>query len=292
MHRAATAIAFTVLSRAGLGVLALVALADLGAAHAGWPALASRPMLALVAGLGLALVAAGLGSSVVQLANPRVARRSASRFRTSWLSREVVLALMLLPMACAFVAALVLDVRPRRMWGWSAATVLLAWTVLASLAAIDASPKPIRQWHTARVPLACLVLGHASGALIVEAIVRPASGATWVASAGVALLVASWLVNEECWRFVHGLEGARPDRDKPGVARGLGLPGVQRSGVRVLFLVASVVVPSVWLVAGLGDPPAGAAVVVSCLAGQFAERRLFFAEAEQMPSLHHDDRHT
>jgi DMSO reductase anchor subunit len=225
-----------------------------------------------------------------------------------------VFALMLLPMACAFVAALVLDVRPRRMWGWSAATVLLAWAVLASLAAIDASHKPIRQWHTARVPLACLVLGHASGALIVEAIVRPASGATWVASAGVALLVASWLVNEESWRFVHGREGAASIADALGVERGVDAPGVCRPGsimstrlldadpsrgtsrpreyvgadpcvrrtwARVVFLVASVIVPAVWLVAGLGDPAAGAAAAVSCLAGLLAERWMFVAEAKQ-----------
>ncbi|HVJ75968.1 MAG TPA: DMSO reductase, partial [Casimicrobiaceae bacterium] len=44
MHPALSVIAFTVLSGAGLGVLALVALAELGAAYAGWPAIASRPM--------------------------------------------------------------------------------------------------------------------------------------------------------------------------------------------------------------------------------------------------------
>ena len=43
---------------------------------------------------------------------------------------------------------------------------------------IYASLKPIRQWHTLRVPLAYVVLGHASGAVIVEALVRPGSGAT------------------------------------------------------------------------------------------------------------------
>ena len=325
MHPALSVIAFTVLSGAGLGMLALVALADLGSAYAGWLPLASRPMLALVACVGLALVVAGLFSSRLHPANPRNAWRSASRFRTSWLSREAVFALLLLPVAGAFIAALALDVRPRRMWGWAAATLLLAWTVLACTAMIYASLKPIRQWHTARVPVAYLLLGHASGAVIVEALVRPASGATWVASAGVALLVASWLAKEEYWRFAHGREGALTIEDALGVARGVGQPGMRRPGsvmaarlpdvghsrgtfltrelvgldpgarrtsVRVLFVVASVIVPGVWLVAGLGDPAAGSVVALSCLAGLLAERWLFFADAKHTVRLYHGDRST
>lgn len=325
MHPASSAIAFTVLSGACLCALALVALGDLGAAYAGWPALASRPVLAVAAGTGLALVLAGFCSSTLRLANPRNAWRCAARFRTSWVSREAVFALLLVPVAAVLIASLALDVRPRRMWGWAAATLLLAWTVLACTAMIYASQKPIRQWHTARVPLAYLVLGHASGAVIVEAIVRPAAGATWVASAGVALLVASWLVKEEYWRYARSGAGAPTIEDAIGVADGVGPPGAQRPNgvmaarlpgagrsrgtfltrefvgpdpgtrrawVRVLFLVASVVVPGVWLVAGLADPLAGAVVAVSCLAGLAAERWLFFADARHAVRQFPGDRST
>jgi len=325
VHPALSVIAFTVLSGAGLGTLALVALADLGASYAGWEAIAPRPTLAIVAATGLALVVAGLFSSTLHLANPRNAWRSASRFRTSWLSREAVFAMMLLPVAAAFVVALWLDVRPRRMWGWSAGTLLLAWTVLVCTAMIYASLKPIRQWHTLRVPVAYAVLGHASGAVIVEAFVRPGSGATCVASAGVALLVAAWIVKEEYWRFARSDEGAISIEQALGVARGVGPPGARRAGsvmaarlldaghskgtfltrefvnadpgsrrtvVRFAFLVASVVVPGVWLVAGIGDPLAGGVVVLCCLAGLLAERWLFFADAKHTVRLFHGDRST
>ena len=160
MHAAFSVIAFTVLSGAGLGALAWLAVAVLGATYAGWPALATPPTLALAGGVALALVAAGLLSSTLHLANPRNAWRSASRFRTSWLSREAVFALALLPVAAAFVVALALDLRPRRMWGWAAGTLLLAWIVLYCTAMIYASLKPIRQWHTRRVPVAYFVLGQ------------------------------------------------------------------------------------------------------------------------------------
>jgi len=85
MKPALSIIFFTVSSGAGLGLLALTALVDLAAPgslppHALWRA----------ALLGLVLVAAGLVSSFLHLANPANAWRSFSRFRTSWLSREAV----------------------------------------------------------------------------------------------------------------------------------------------------------------------------------------------------------
>ncbi len=325
MHAAFSVIAFTVLSGAGLGALSLVALADLGATYAGWPALAPRPAMAIAAGLGLALVVVGLASSTLHLANPRNAWRSASRFRTSWLSREAVFALALLPIAAAFVLALWLDVRPRRTWGLAVATLLLAWIVLVCTAMIYASLKPIRQWHTMRVPLAYVVLGHASGAVIVEAVVRAGHGATWIASAGVALLLAAWLVKEEYWRFARGPDASTTIEQAIGVPNGVGPPGMRtrpsvmaarlldaghsrgtflthefvnpepggrRTLVRILFFVASIALPAVWLVAGLGDPLAGGAVAVLCLAGLLAERWLFFADARHTVRLYHGDRRT
>jgi DMSO reductase anchor subunit len=323
MPPAPSVIAFTVLSGAGLGALALIALGDLGAAYAGWPALAPRPMLAVAAGAGLALVLAGLGASTLLLANPRNAWRSSTRFGASWLSRGAVFALLLVPVATVFIASLALDARPRRMWGWTAATLLLAWTMLARTATIDASLEPIRYRPIARASLAPLVLGHASGAVIVEAFVRSAAGATWVASAGVALLVAWWLVSEEDWRHARSGEGAPTIGEAVGGAHGVRPPGAQRPGsamavrvlgaghsrrtfptresddsdrgtrrtrVRRLVFVASIVVPGVWLVAGLADPLAGAVVTVSCLAGLAAERWQLFADVRQPVRQRHGDR--
>src|SRR6266705_3406274 len=97
MKPALSIIFFTVSSGAGLGLLALIALADLVAPgtlppHAPW-----RGAL-----LGLVLLAAGLVSSVLHLANPANAWRSFSRFRTSWLSREAVFATGLFPVTFVY----------------------------------------------------------------------------------------------------------------------------------------------------------------------------------------------
>src|SRR5262249_50192450 len=70
---------FTVSSGAGLGLLASIALADVFA-----PGSLSSQVRWRGAALGLALVAAGLASSVLHLAKPRNAWRAFSRFRSSW----------------------------------------------------------------------------------------------------------------------------------------------------------------------------------------------------------------
>ena len=325
MQASLSVVAFTVLSGAGLGALAIVALADLGATYLGLPPVGARPTLATAAGIALVLVVAGLLSSTLHLANPRNAWRAASRFRSSWLSREAVFALALMPVAAAYVVTLVLDAPPRRVWGLAAGTLLLAWCVLACTAMIYASLKPIRQWHTARVPLAYFVLGHASGAVVVEAVVRPAAGASWVAAAGIALLLAAWLVKEEYWRFVRSDAGAITIGRAIGVERGVGPPGVRgassvmaarlldaghargtfltrefvnpdagrrRGWVRAGFAVGTVALPALWLAAGLPNALAGAAASVLCLAGLLGERWLFFADARHTVRLFHGDRTT
>src|SRR5882672_5238345 len=87
MHPAYSVILFTTASGAGLGLLAWLALFGmLGAVPAErWLG---------VAGLGLAflLVAGGLVASTLHLGRPERAWRAFSQWRTSWLSREGVMA--------------------------------------------------------------------------------------------------------------------------------------------------------------------------------------------------------
>src|SRR6478752_7310125 len=164
MHPAFSVILFTVLSGAGLGALVVTAALDAAGALGFGPVVApsalARPAIA-----GLVLVVAGLCCSTLHLANPRNAWRSLARWRTSWLSREAALALVLLPVAAIQALSLVLGTGPWRVW-LGLAVVLLAWAMLVCTAMIYASLKPIRQWHTGRVPVAFVLLGHASGALV------------------------------------------------------------------------------------------------------------------------------
>jgi sulfite dehydrogenase (quinone) subunit SoeC len=205
---------FTVSSGAGLGLLALLALGDLLDR--------ALPSDALMQGIAvaLALVAAGLASSVLHLAKPANAWRAFSRFRTSWLSREAVFAACLFPVAFAYgVLAWTAEDGPSRALA-ALGVALLAWAVLVSTAMIYASLKPIRQWHSAWTPVNYLLLGHWSGAVLLLGLARLHAAHErsfgWLAGGlGVAALIAK--IGQ--WRALTA--GAR---DAPTLERAIGVP--------------------------------------------------------------------
>jgi DMSO reductase anchor subunit len=300
MRPALSIVFFTVSSGAGLGLIALLVLADLLQLGGG---LAVAQILT-GGGLGLAMVAAGLVSSTMHLATPKNAWRAFSRFSTSWLSREAVFAAAFFP-ACALYLAAVAG-------GWGAVrlpaailTLLLAWAVLHSTAMIYASLKPIRQWHTPLTPLAYMLLGHASGALLL----------LWIATRGqtrampymvLALVLLAGGVAAKLAYYARARAGGGP-----GIGEALGVKSAAQ--VKLLdaghshgtFLTSEFVfhmarahaarlracvwafgfaVPAV-LVATL--PDAALLAALACLAGLLAERWLFFAEAQHTVTLYH-----
>src|SRR5262249_19614481 len=97
LHPAYSVIVFSTLSGAGYGLLALAALA--GAAHG--PA-SSLAFGILVMAMGLGLVTVGLLASTLHLGHPERAWRAMSQWRSSWLSREGVMALATYVPALAF----------------------------------------------------------------------------------------------------------------------------------------------------------------------------------------------
>src|SRR5690606_810411 len=158
MHPALSVIFFTTLSGAGYGLLAWLGLslfmlhtrADL------MPMLQPLYLWGLLA--GLALSAAGLLSSLAHLGRPARAWRALSQWRTSWLSREGVLAL-LVPLPALAVMGLLLFAEPgagRAIALGVLGLVLAALSLLtvACTAMIYASLPPIPAWrHPLVVPV-------------------------------------------------------------------------------------------------------------------------------------------
>jgi sulfite dehydrogenase (quinone) subunit SoeC len=303
---------FTVSSGAGLGLLALLGLADL-MTHA-------LPSSALLEGIAisLALVTAGLASSALHLAKPANAWRAFSRFRTSWLSREAVFAACLFPVAIAYAVLAWTGERGPLSAAAALCVVLLSWAVLASTAMIYASLKPIRQWHSVWTPINYLFLGHWSGSLILLGLARAyatqARPFAWLAAAlGVAALIAKIAQ----WRAINA--GAR---DAPTLERAIGVrEGVHPPGMtvararlfdvghshgtfltnefgfvlarrnalalRVLALCAGFVAPAVWIASGAAGVAIASLAAIVCLSGLLSERWLFFAEAQHTVRLYH-----
>ena len=124
--------------------------------------------------IALVLLAAGLAASFLHLGRPERAWRSAAQWRTSWLSREVIV----LP---AFMAAVALYTLLHAT-GWAQALVVLprgmpidasviagtlgtalAFALFVCTGMIYACLRFLAEWHTPLTPVNYILLGGASG---------------------------------------------------------------------------------------------------------------------------------
>ena len=278
MKPALSIVVFTVLSGAGLGMLALLGIAYGTAA----------PRVGVLTAIGL--VSVGLASSVLHLARPKNAWRSFVRIRTSWLSREALFAALLYPVVLAWLLSVP---------GAPYVAAALAWAILFCTAMIYASLKPIREWRSRLVPLNYLLLGHFSGALLVLALTGEAA---WTLPA-LLLLMAAGTAKLAYYRVIE-------QATLPSVSAALGMPSAARiklldaghshgtyltdefafrlarsraQALRVVVAVAGFLAPLALLIT-LEDAAPLAALL--CLCGLLVERWLFFAEARHTVNLY------
>ena len=160
MHPAFSVLIFTVTSGAGYGLLAWLGAGQL----LGFTQTLTVNQQIIIGLMAMVLVSIGLVSSTMHLANPKNAWRSFSRFRTSWLSREAVFAILLYPVAALYGAAI--------FWQWSSIDILAGLSIILALitlfttSMIYASLKTIRQWNTPMVPALFMAYALISGGLL------------------------------------------------------------------------------------------------------------------------------
>ena len=164
MHPAFSVLIFTVTSGAGYGLLAWLGAGQL----LGFTQTLTVNQQIIIGLMAMVLVSIGLVSSTMHLANPKNAWRSFSRFRTSWLSREAVFAILLYPVAGLYAVAI--------FWQWPGVNILaglsmiLALVTLFTTSMIYASLKTIRQWNTPIVPALFMAYALISGGLLFLAV--------------------------------------------------------------------------------------------------------------------------
>jgi DMSO reductase anchor subunit len=284
MHPAPSLIAFTTLSGLGFGLMAW-----LGLGIAAWPAAVLGP-------LALALVSAGLLASLLHLGQPRRFLKAFSQWRTSWLSREAVLATATLAAFTLFAALWVLAGIHSRLLGVPAAALALA-TVIAT-AMIYAQMRSVPRWRSPLTPALFLLFALAGGALLAG--VR----APWLLAALGLAQLAAW---------AHGDRRFRASGTTLAAATGLGALGRLRMlepphtgpnyllremvfviardhalTLRVLGLALAVLVPLALML--LPGRPALVAAAALHVAGALVLRWLFFAEAEHVVGLYYGRR--
>jgi sulfite dehydrogenase (quinone) subunit SoeC len=296
---------FTTASGAGYGLLALVGLlAPFGAAPQDW-------RFALVS-LGLALggITFGLLSSLFHLGRPERAWRALSQWRSSWLSREGVAAVVTYAPAALFAGAWI-------FFGSLSATLGVLTAIGAAVtvfctAMIYRSLKPIPRWHNRWVVPNYFAMALMTGALWLAFVAQffghwPALTGIAIAAIAVAagLKLAYWRSTDEVGTSTAGSAtglgalGAVRLFEAPHTSEnyllkemGFKVARTHAAKLRRIALALGFVVPGLLALLSLASSgwlalaPMLLAAPLATI-GILAERWLFFAEARHTVTLYY-----
>jgi DMSO reductase anchor subunit len=292
-------ILLTTLIGAGQGLFLALVAADFFRA-------APTPFFVWGAALALGLSAAGLMASFFHLGHPERAWRSAARWRTSWLSREVIVlpAFMAAVLAFGLAHALGLPTLPFGVAGVGLAVALFICTGM-----IYACLPFLQEWRTTLTVVNFSALGSASGlttAAVLAAWLHPplarpyAAAALVVGAFGYLTRLASLARNARLRRkstlsTAIGVKHPRIVQIAQGAMGGSfntreffhGRTREIVRGVRWVFLALVFPVPALLLALAGQSTVMLALALTAQYAGLLAERWYFFAEARHPQNLYY-----
>ena len=311
MHPAKSVIFFTTASGAGYGLIVAFFVFDLLGIVPREAGVSFTTFL-----IAFALIVGGLLSSTFHLGHPERAWRAFSQWRTSWLSREGIVAVFTFAPAGLYVLLRIFSAD-----GFRGVELLLgcigALSCMATVyctAMIYASLRPVSAWSNHWTPAAYIVLSLMTGLILfcaIAAIFGFSHGALTV-SASVAI-AAGLAVKLGYWSHADADGG----RSTPGSATGLGSMGkvrlleaphsqanylmkemvfriarkhaakLRKGAIACGFVAPFISVGLSWLAGG----GAAALIMLVCVAftavGVYVERWLFFAEARHTVGLYY-----
>lgn len=271
--------------------------------------------------LVLVLSALGLGASFFHLGHPERAWRAASQWRTSWLSREVIVLPAFMGVVFLYGLAHWLDWHPVLMTLPSGLPVdptailgvagtLLAFALFVSTAMIYACLRFLAEWHTPLTVINYILLGGASGFTLAAAFAAHtapelvgflAGWAAIITALGLVSRVASLYRNgrlkpKSTLRTAIGVKHPRIAQKTQGFMGGSfntreffhGRTVAVLRAVKWGFLLGAFLVPLGLLATGI-KASAGllAASFVIQYLGLLAERWYFFAQANHPQNLYY-----
>lgn len=302
MHPAWSVIFFTVLAGMGQGLFLMLVRAD---------GLGADPReLAIGGAISVALMGAGLLCSFFHLGHPMRAWRAMAMWRTSWLSREVIV----LPLTIAVIALWSLEqyLGKPHTGVLGAVGVVLCFVLWYCTGMIYACLRFLREWAHWLTPVNFVLLGWMSGATLFAALWYAAYGAETGRSTVIAALVltlAAWAMRLASLVRNRGLKPVSTAQSAIGVKtaklkqmsqgatggsfntreffHGKSLAFV--GSVKSVALALSFGVPAFLLLVATQYPIAGlpALAAVSQLLGLLAERWLFFAQANHPQNIYY-----
>lgn len=306
MHPAFSILFFTTLAGTAQGLIVLVALAVLSG-------VAMAPGFLLMAlGLAEVLLVAGLAASFLHLGRKMQAWRAVLMWRTSWMSREVIV----LPAFIVLVAIWWLALRMGASAPWAKALPVLVllgavalWyctaMIYACLRFIEEWAHPLTVVNFALIGLSSgLVLGCALAALLGEAPLLQAAG-PWAMAATLAawalrfaaLCRNAGIKHKSTLQSATGIKSAQLVQKSMGMSAGAfntreffhGAKQATLKNVKTGFQVLAFALPALlllWGVASQSVMPWVLAVIVQA-PGLLAERWFFFAQAKHPQNLYY-----
>jgi DMSO reductase anchor subunit len=321
MHPAFSVVFLTTLIGAGQGLFLALFTVESYAAFGLLPA-QSDAFYATGSLIALVLMALGLFASFFHLGRPERAWRAATKWRTSWLSREVIVlpafmgTLFLYGVAHWFainpvIAQLPSGVPVNVTAVLGTAGTFLAFALFICTAMIYASLRFLREWHTPLTVINYILLGGASGFSLAAALAFNSAPAVMPALAGWALIItalgligrtATLLRNAQLkpkstLQSAIGIKHPKIAQKTQGMMGGAfntreffhGKSAAVLRSMKWIFLLAAFVVPLVLLGLGLSQA-AGNLLALAFIVqyiGLLAERWFFFAQANHPQNLYY-----
>lgn len=287
MHPAPSIIAFTTLSGLGFGLLAILGLGYPDVT--GWTAFAFFTIAYLLA-------CGGLVASTMHLGHPERALKAFTQWRSSWLSREGVLAVITLIVMAIYGANLVFAGTRLATVGWIGAALSL--TTIFATAMIYTQLRTVPRWNHWSPPVLFLSYAITGGTLLAGQV----SVAVWLLLALGILQIVAWVDQERRETTTDTTLATATGLGGIGKVRAFEPPHtgsnyltnemvfrVGRKHARTLKIVS--VVLAAFLPAALVLLPFShifaALAVLSHVAGVFVQRWLFFAEARHVVGLYY-----
>jgi len=268
----------------------------------------------------LVLLAAGLVASFFHLGRPERAWRAATQWRTSWLSREVIVLPAFMGVAFLFGVSHLFGIRPEIVSLPSgmvidlsvllgAAGTLLAFALFVCTAMIYACLRFLREWHSPLTVINYILMGGSSGfvlAAFYAAAVVPDQAdffAGWAIIITILALIGrvASLVRNARLKPTSTIQTAIGVKHPQITQRSMGAMGGSFNtreffhgksagflrAIKPAFLLLGFVLPLVFLALGLFTPALLGLAFILQYAGLLAERWFFFAQANHPQNLYY-----
>jgi sulfite dehydrogenase (quinone) subunit SoeC len=310
MHPALSVIFFTTASGAGYGLLTILGLAYVFQITPNDIVFGTSAI-----GIALMLVTTGLLSSTLHLGHPERAWRAMSQWRSSWLSREGVLAIITYIPVLIFATGWLILKDENGIYTIAAMVMSVSCVVTVySTSMIYASLKTIHAWSNHWVPLSYLSIALMTGLILLNALLilfsHPAVIISYVTLGSIAIAA---LIKLSYWRFIRQSQSASTVETATGLGKlgkvsmvqsphsqqnyllkemGYQIARKHADKLRRISLLSGFVIPFVltllsFSASSLLLPASAILAVISCMIGIIVERWLFFAEAQHTVMLYY-----